>query len=219
MEAAIFDDLTLLADGVRSRMVAVLERHELTVTRAVRGPPAAAVHGQPAPEDAGGRRLGHLAARRRRAATTAPCSPPQATNGKLWSLLREQVAGTSAVDQDARRREVGDDPAADRLAAVLRVGRRPVGQDPRGAVRPRVAPPCAGRTARRALDRRRPRLRHRSGGGGARAVRRRRHRGRSLRRDAAGGAHAAARLAECRGPPRRARGAARSTTARSTPRR
>jgi DNA-binding transcriptional ArsR family regulator len=32
MEAAIFDDLTLLADGIRSRTVALLERHELTVT-------------------------------------------------------------------------------------------------------------------------------------------------------------------------------------------
>jgi len=28
---------------------------------------------------------------------------PQAAAGKLWSLLREQVSGTSAVDQDARR--------------------------------------------------------------------------------------------------------------------
>ena len=32
MEAAIFDDLTALADATRSRMLLVLERHELTVT-------------------------------------------------------------------------------------------------------------------------------------------------------------------------------------------
>ena len=32
MEAAIFDDLTLLADAIRSRMVLMLERHELTVS-------------------------------------------------------------------------------------------------------------------------------------------------------------------------------------------
>ena len=31
MEAAIFDDLTALADSTRSRMLLVLERHELTV--------------------------------------------------------------------------------------------------------------------------------------------------------------------------------------------
>ena len=36
MEAAIFDDLTALADATRSRMLLVLERHELTVSRAVR---------------------------------------------------------------------------------------------------------------------------------------------------------------------------------------
>jgi DNA-binding transcriptional ArsR family regulator len=32
MEAAIFEDLTTLADATRSRMLLVLERHELTVT-------------------------------------------------------------------------------------------------------------------------------------------------------------------------------------------
>ena len=32
MEVAIFDDLTALADATRSRMLLVLERHELTVT-------------------------------------------------------------------------------------------------------------------------------------------------------------------------------------------
>ena len=31
MEAAIFDDLTVLGDAVRSRMLVLLERHELTV--------------------------------------------------------------------------------------------------------------------------------------------------------------------------------------------
>ena len=32
MESAIFDDLTALADATRSRMLMVLERHELTVS-------------------------------------------------------------------------------------------------------------------------------------------------------------------------------------------
>ncbi len=102
MEAAIFDDLTLLADGVRSRMVAMLERHELTVTElcAVLQLPQSTVS----------RHLKMLAdagwVTSRREATSryySAVQSAQATNGKLWSLLREQVAGTSAVDQDARR--------------------------------------------------------------------------------------------------------------------
>ncbi len=32
MEAAIFDELTVLGDATRSRMLLLLERHELTVT-------------------------------------------------------------------------------------------------------------------------------------------------------------------------------------------
>ena len=102
MEAAIFDDLSLLADGVRSRMVAVLERHELTVTElcAVLQLPQSTVS----------RHLKMLAdagwVTSRREATSryySAVQSTQATNGKLWSLLREQVAGTAAVDQDARR--------------------------------------------------------------------------------------------------------------------
>ena len=102
MDAAIFDDLTLLADGVRSRIVALLERHELTVTElcAVLQLPQSTVS----------RHLKMLAdagwVTSRREATSRYYSAVQsaeATNGKLWSLLREQVAGTSAVDQDARR--------------------------------------------------------------------------------------------------------------------
>ncbi len=102
MEAAIFDDLTLLADGVRSRMVAMLERHELTVTElcAILQLPQSTVS----------RHLKMLAdagwVTSRREATSryySAVQSVQATNGKLWSLLREQVAGTSAVGQDARR--------------------------------------------------------------------------------------------------------------------
>ena len=102
MEAAIFDDLSLLADGVRSRIVALLERHELTVTElcAVLQLPQSTVS----------RHLKMLAdagwVTSRREATSrfySAVQSPQAAAGKLWSLLREQVAGTSAVDQDARR--------------------------------------------------------------------------------------------------------------------
>ena len=102
MEAAIFDDLTLLADGVRSRMVAVLERHELTV-----GELCAVLQ---LPQSTVSRHLKMLAdagwVTSRRDGTSryySAVQSPQATSGKLWSLLREQVAGTSTVDQDARR--------------------------------------------------------------------------------------------------------------------
>ena len=102
MEAAIFDDLTLLADGVRSRMVAVLERHELTVSElcAVLQLPQSTVS----------RHLKLLAdagwVTSRREGTSrfySAVQSTQATTGKLCSLLREEVAGTPAVDQDARR--------------------------------------------------------------------------------------------------------------------
>ena len=102
MEAAIFDDLTLLADGVRSRIVALLERHELTVTEL-----CAVVQ---LPQSTVSRHLKMLAdagwVTSRREGTSrfySAVQSPQAAAGKLWSLLREQVAGTSAVDQDARR--------------------------------------------------------------------------------------------------------------------
>src|SRR4029450_5048785 len=102
MEAAIFDDLPLLADGIRSRMVALLERHELTVTElcaVLQLPQSTVSRHLKMLADAGwvsSRRGG--ASRCYRAGQA-----PQAAAGKLWSLLREQVAGTSAVGQDARR--------------------------------------------------------------------------------------------------------------------
>jgi ubiquinone/menaquinone biosynthesis C-methylase UbiE len=102
MEAAIFDDLTLLADGVRSRTVALLERHELTVTELCGV--------LQLPQSTVSRHLKMLAdagwVTSRREGTSryySAVQSPQATTGKLWSLLREQVAATSAVDQDARR--------------------------------------------------------------------------------------------------------------------
>ena len=52
MEAAIFDDLTALADATRSRMLLLLERHELTVAELCAVLQLPAVDRQPAPEDA-----------------------------------------------------------------------------------------------------------------------------------------------------------------------
>src|SRR5829696_3316633 len=102
MDAAIFDDLTVLGDSVRSRMTVLLERHELTVGElcAVLQLPQATVS----------RHLKVLAEAAwltsRRDGTSryySSSEPPHAAAGKLWSLLREQVGATSAADQDSRR--------------------------------------------------------------------------------------------------------------------
>ena len=83
-------------------MLALLERHELTVTELCAVLQLPAVHGQPAPEDAAD--AGWVTSRREGTSRFySAVQSPQAAAGKLWSLLREQVAGTSAVDQDARR--------------------------------------------------------------------------------------------------------------------
>lgn len=103
MEAAIFDDLTALADATRSRMLLVLERHELTVTElcAVLQLPQSTVS----------RHLKTLldaqwvSSRRdgtSRYYTLALDDRGPATR-RLWALLREQVSLTPGADQDARR--------------------------------------------------------------------------------------------------------------------
>ena len=103
MEAAIFDDLTALADATRSRMLLVLERHELTVSElcAVLQLPQSTVS----------RHLktlldtGWVSSRRdgtSRYYTLALDDRGPATR-RLWALLREQVSLTPGADQDARR--------------------------------------------------------------------------------------------------------------------
>src|SRR5436189_6410947 len=102
-QAAIFDDLTALSDSTRSRMLLILERHELTVTEicAVLQLPQSTVsrHLKTLADASwvGSRRDGTsryytLALDTRDAATRRP-----------WSLLRHQVAGTPGADQDGRR--------------------------------------------------------------------------------------------------------------------
>jgi SAM-dependent methyltransferase len=102
-QAAIFDDLTALADATRSRMLLILERHELTVTElcAVLQLPQSTVS----------RHLKTLAdaswvASRRDGTSryyTLALDERDAHARRLWSLLREQVATTAGADQDARR--------------------------------------------------------------------------------------------------------------------
>ena len=101
--AAIFDDLTTLSDATRGRMLLVLERQELTVTElcAVLQLPQSTVS----------RHLKTLAdaswVSSRRDGTsryyTLALDDRDAHTRRLWSLLREQIAGTPGADQDARR--------------------------------------------------------------------------------------------------------------------
>jgi ubiquinone/menaquinone biosynthesis C-methylase UbiE/DNA-binding transcriptional ArsR family regulator len=102
MEAAIFDDLTVLGDATRSRMLLALERHELTV-----GELCAIMQ---LPQSTVSRHLKVLAdaewVASRREGTSRyyhAVEADQLAPRKLWTLLREQVAATPAADQDARR--------------------------------------------------------------------------------------------------------------------
>ena len=102
-QAAIFDDLTTLSDATRSRMLLILERHELTVSElcAVLQLPQSTVS----------RHLKTLAdaswVTSRRDGTsryyTLALDERDAHTRRLWSLLREQIASTAGADQDARR--------------------------------------------------------------------------------------------------------------------
>lgn len=102
MEAAIFDDLTVLGDATRSRILVLLERHELTVSElcAVLQLPQSTVS----------RHLKTLAdgewVTSRRDGTSrfySTVDPQEPAARRLWQLLREQVTATSAADHDARR--------------------------------------------------------------------------------------------------------------------
>jgi len=102
-QAAIFDDLTALSDATRSRMLLILERHELTVSElcAVLQLPQSTVS----------RHLKTLAdtnwVTSRRDGTsryyTLALDERDAHTRRLWALLREQIATTAGADQDGRR--------------------------------------------------------------------------------------------------------------------
>jgi SAM-dependent methyltransferase len=103
MEAAIFEDLSTLADATRGRMLLILERHELTVTE------ICAV--MQLPQSTVSRHLKTLSdanwVTSRRDGTsryyTLALDDRDAHTRRLWSLLREQIARTAGADQDGRR--------------------------------------------------------------------------------------------------------------------
>jgi ubiquinone/menaquinone biosynthesis C-methylase UbiE/DNA-binding transcriptional ArsR family regulator len=100
---AIFDDLTILADETRSRMLLVLERHELTVSELCSV--------LQLPQSTVSRHLKTLSdadwVTSRRDGTSRYYSltldERDVATRRLWSLLRDQVATTSGADQDGRR--------------------------------------------------------------------------------------------------------------------
>ncbi len=103
MNVAIFEDLTALADATRSRMLLLLERHELTV-----GELCAVLQ---LPQSTVSRHLKTLAdaswVSSRRDGTsryyTLALDDRAPATRRLWTLLREQVNTTPGADQDARR--------------------------------------------------------------------------------------------------------------------
>jgi ArsR family transcriptional regulator len=103
MEAAIFDDLTALADSTRSRMLLLLERHELTV-----GELCAILQ---LPQSTVSRHLKTLAdadwVSSRRDGTsryyTLAIDDRDDQSRRLWTLLRDEVRATPGADQDQRR--------------------------------------------------------------------------------------------------------------------
>jgi ArsR family transcriptional regulator len=102
MEGAIFDDLTVLGDATRSRLLLVLERHEMTVTElcGVFQLPQSTVSRQlKTLGDAG-----WVTSRREGTSRYYSAAVPEDPAARrLWQLLREQVTATAGADQDARR--------------------------------------------------------------------------------------------------------------------
>jgi ubiquinone/menaquinone biosynthesis C-methylase UbiE/DNA-binding transcriptional ArsR family regulator len=103
MEAAIFDDLTVLGDATRSRMLALLERHELTVTElcgVLQLPQSTVSRHLKTLSDAG-----WVSSRREGTSRfySLALDEREPSTRRLWSLLREQVSATPGADQDARR--------------------------------------------------------------------------------------------------------------------
>ena len=216
---AILDHLSALADTTRSRILLILDRHELSVSELCSV--------MQLPQSTVSRHLKALADSGWISARAEGTS-----NVYAMTRRRSRVIGTPAVGARARpgranacggpRSAAGADGACrapHQIAGIFLVGGRTVGPDARRSVRRARAPGSAGGIRRRRLDGRRPRLRHWTDDGFPRPVRGPGHRGGCVGCDAAGSEEAPAGFRERRAPTRRPRGAARSTTAGSMPRR
>jgi ArsR family transcriptional regulator len=101
--AAIFDDLTTLGDATRSRMLLLLERHELTVSElctVLQLPQSTVSRHLKMLADAG-----WVVSRRDGTSRyyTLSLDERGAPARRRWALLRDQVSAGAAADQDARR--------------------------------------------------------------------------------------------------------------------
>jgi ArsR family transcriptional regulator len=101
-QPAIFDRMTALADTTRSRMLLVLERHELTVNelKSVLQLPQSTVSRHLKTLGDEGWVISRPEGTSRRYRMTDKLDP---SVRRLWHLVREQVIATSAAAQDARR--------------------------------------------------------------------------------------------------------------------
>ena len=168
----IFDRLTALADPTRSRLLLLLDRHELTV-----GELCVALQ---LPQSTVSRHLktladeGWVSARAegtsRRYTMSGTALDPSAR--ELWQLVRDQVGATPSARQDLVRAERVLQERRTTSQAFFSSTRGPVGSRARRAVWRAHRSRAARRAARSDVGRRRPRLRIRADVGGARAVRR-----------------------------------------------
>ena len=100
---AILEHMTALSDPIRCRMLLLLEKHELTVSElcAIMQMPQSSVsrHLKTLSDD------GWVASRRDGTSRfySMPVDDLDAAAKRLWPLIREQVAATSAAGQDDRR--------------------------------------------------------------------------------------------------------------------
>ena len=99
----IFEDLSTLADVTRSRMLLLLDRHELTVTElcgVLQLPQSTVSRHLKTLLDAG-----WVSSRREGTSRyyTLTLDTRGSSGRRLWTLLREQVGNSAAADQDARR--------------------------------------------------------------------------------------------------------------------
>ena len=102
-QAAIFEDLSTLADATRSRMLLLLDRHELTVSElctVLQLPQSTVSRHLKTLLDAGWV-TSRKEATSRYYTLMADSRGPAAR--RLWALLRDQVGSSAAADQDARR--------------------------------------------------------------------------------------------------------------------
>jgi len=102
-QPGIFDDLTTLADGTRSRVLLLLDRNELTVSElcaVLQLPQSTVSRHLKTLSDAG-----WVSSRREGTSRfyTLALDDREPSTRRLWALLREQVSATPGADQDARR--------------------------------------------------------------------------------------------------------------------